>query len=267
MSQKTTKRNIRVKRFVLNCVESKNRDDDWTFEDAIDAGVVSWSAAIPDSVDLRENWWPVDYQGDTGACVGFATAYGVLRWHYVKAGWIEKTQKPSARFVWMANKETDEITSYPTTFLETSGTQTKLALGVARKYGCVLDEVLPMNGALTMMRRGAFYTEAARLRIASYHNLGHDLDVWRRWLAVHGPILTRLDVDQTWDRARLTNGRLETYLENTTRGGHAICLVGYTPDHFIVRNSWGEKWGDEGFGYASNAYAEAAFLEAYGAVL
>jgi len=33
------------------------------------------------------------------------------------------------------------------------------------------------------------------------------------------------------------------------------------------RNSWGTGWGHRGFAYASNAYAQDAFTEAYGAVL
>jgi C1A family cysteine protease len=46
---------------------------------------------------------------------------------------------------------------------------------------------------------------------------------------------------------------------------HLAGLVGYDPNLFIVRNSWGTTdWGDQGFGYASNAYASAAFTEAYG---
>ena len=68
----------------------------------------------------------------------------------------QNTDLPSARFIWMANKETDDITAYPTTFLETAGTQTKLALNVARKYGCVLEEDLPMSGQLSTMSRAAF---------------------------------------------------------------------------------------------------------------
>ena len=46
-----------------------------------------------------------------------------------------------------------------------------------------------------------------------------------------------------------------------------MALVGYTPDRFIVRNSWGTPWGDKGFGYASSAYAQAAFTESYGVAL
>jgi hypothetical protein len=256
-----------VSPFVLNCSPSTRTEEDWTFEDAIDAGVVDLKAAPPASKDLRASWWKIDSQGTTGACVGFATAYGVLQWHYVTSGRIKKSQRPSARFIWMANKETDEITTYPTTFIETAGTQTKLALNIARKFGCVLDEDLPMDGSLSPLSSAAFYSKAAQLRISSFHNLGRDLNKWRLWLANQGPILTRLGVDRTWDRATTTGGHLAQYLPNTVRGGHAVCLVGYRSDCFIVRNSWGPKWGDEGFAYASDDYAYDAFTESYGAIL
>jgi C1A family cysteine protease len=76
--------------------------------------------------------------------------------------------------------------------------------------------------------------------------------------------MVRLDVDSTWDDASFTGGKLDTYNPNSTRGGHAVALVGYTADRFIVRNSWGTGWGDKGFAYASLAYAQEAFTEAYG---
>ena len=82
----------------------------------------------------------------------------------------------------------------------------------ARKYGCVLESTLPMDGTPSSLSTEAFYARAARYRIGGYHNLG------RR-------------------------------------------------THFIVRNSWGPRWGDGGFAYALDAYAESAFDEAYGAVL
>ena len=260
------KRGPSVRRFILNCAPSSGTETDWGFEDAVAAGAVA-DAAPPPKKDLRAKWWNIRNQGTTGACVGFSTADGVLRWHFVKAGRIAQKALPSPRFIWMANKETDELTGYPTTFIESAGTQTKLALRVARSYGCVLENVLPMNGTLAKLSAPAFYTLAARLRISSYHNLGQDLGHWRSWIANNGPILTRLDVDRTWDRATQNGGHLDSYKPNTVRGGHAVCLVGYTPDHFIVRNSWGTEWGDKGFAYASNDYAQAAFTEAYGAIL
>jgi C1A family cysteine protease len=32
-------------------------------------------------------------------------------------------------------------------------------------------------------------------------------------------------------------------------GGHAVLGVGYTKTHYIFMNSWGPKWGDQGYGY------------------
>lgn len=257
---------VNTSEYILNCTPSENPELDWSLEDALSSGIVEASDKVPASIDLRQDWWPVDDQGRTGACVGFATAYGVLRWHYVKKKLLRKRQKPSARFIWMANKETDNITRYPTTFLETSGTQTKLALRVAQKYGCVPERILPIKGKRCMMSQRAFYSLAARLRISTYHNIGTKIEDWRLWLANQGPILTRLAVDQNWMQLG-SDGHLKNYDHNRLFGGHAVCLVGYTPDYFIVRNSWGKGWGNKGFAFASNAYAKAAFTEAYGAVI
>ena len=267
MARRRSQRRFSTGRYVLNCVASTGTDTDWTLEDAVAAEAIRVRQRVPRSRDLRASWWGVRNQLSTGACVGFATADGVLRWHFVDAGRMGRTDRPSPRFIWMANKETDEITSFPTTFLDAAGTQTKLALHVARRYGCVMEGDLPMSGRLSRLEPAAFYATASRYRISSYYNLGDSLDGWRRWIAFQGPILTRLNVDRTWDRAAETAGVLAEFLPAIVRGGHAVCLVGYTPDHFIVRNSWGTRWGDGGFAYASNAYAQDAFPEAYGAVL
>ena len=250
---------------ILNCNPSRDTQNDWTSATARGAGLLA-APAIPASKDLRESWWMIGNQGATGSCVGWATADGMLRWHFVKAGRLAKTDPLSTRFIWMAAKETDQYVSIPTTFIESDGTSLKAALDIARKLGVVRDAVLPFkSGQLYQGEATTFYAIAAGLKIVSYFNLGRNLPDWRAWIANHGPILTRLDVDATWDNAKTTNGNMDVYQPNTIRGGHAVALVGYTPDRFIVRNSWGTTdWGDKGFGYASVSYAQAAFTEAYG---
>ena len=79
--------------------------------------------------------------------------------------------------------------------------------------------------------------------------------------------MTALGVDDTWFNATNTHGNLDVYHPNTVRGGHCVAFVGYTPNRFIVRNSWGTGWGDNGYAYASIPYAQAAFREAYGIVV
>jgi C1A family cysteine protease len=259
----------RVKR-ILNCIPSRETERDWRLEHADQAGLLAARpAAIPASKDLRAAWWKVGNQGGSGSCVGWATADSVLRWHFVKSGRLKQSEKLAPRFTWMASKETDQFISQPTTFIEVAGTSLKAALDVSRKYGAVREQILPfVSGKLFSGEEEAFYARASQFKISSYFNLSlrrpSDMEEWRRWIATKGPILTRLNVDRTWDQAGDNAGNLDTYRADTAHGGHAIALVGYTPDRFIVRNSWGTGWGDGGFGYASLAYAEDAFTEAYG---
>lgn len=256
-NKSTTKR-------ILNCFPSRNAQNDWTMEHARAAGL-KVGAAIPSSKDRRRSWWSIGNQGATGACVGWATADSLLRWHFVKAGKIAKSELMSPRFTWMASKETDQFILRPETFIELAGTSLKAALDIARKFGSVPDSVLPFIGNVLYQGEGnAFYATASQLKIANYFNLGSNIVDWRIWIATCGPILTRLNVDDTWFDAKSTHGNLDVYDPNMTYGGHAVALVGYTPDRFIVRNSWGTTWGDKGFGYASVSYAQDAFTEAYG---
>lgn len=254
-------------RRILNCEPSRATENDWLFRHAAAASLAA--GTIPKSKDLREPWWKINDQGSTGSCVGWASADGVIRWHMVKAARLAQDDLLSPRFLWMASKETDVFDSYPSTFIESDGTSLKAALDIARKFGTVTDATLPFaSGSLYQDEAETFYAIAAQRKIASYFNLGTDLAKWRAWIAQNGPILTRLGVDSTWDNAKATKGKLSVYKPSTVRGGHAVALVGYTPTTFIVRNSWGiDTWGDKGFGYASNAYAKAAFTEAYGVSL
>jgi len=58
----------------------------------------------------------------------------------------------------------------------------------------------------------------------------------------------------------------------TSFGGHAVLVVGYRPDEsgtgsFIVRNWWGDDWGDEGYGYLPDQYVDAHGIEAWALAL
>jgi C1A family cysteine protease len=141
-------------------------------------------------------------------------------------------------------------------------------MDVCRKYGVVLETMLPFHIG-TKMYTGdpdVFFVVAAQRRSSAYFNMQKQFTKWRTWLASHGPIMVALNVDATWDNATATHGLLDMFQPITVRGGHAVCLVGYTKDgRFIVRNSWGTSWGDKGFGYASEAYINAGFFnESYG---
>jgi len=262
------KPSVKSTRRICNLVPSKGTESDWEFENAVQSGALGAVAALPPDKDLRQPWWDIGNQGETGSCVGWASTDGVMRYHLVGAGRLPKRGRVSPRFTWMASKETDEFATRPETFIEEAGTSLKAAMDICRKYGVVLESMLPFN-IDTLMYSGnesTFFASAAQRKAAAYFNLAKNLNHWRTWLATAGPIMAGVSVDATWDAATDTHGILDTFQPNTVRGGHAVCIVGYRKDgRFIIRNSWGTAWGDKGFGYASEAYVNGAFFpESYG---
>lgn len=256
---------------VFNCSESRDQREDWSLEKAKALGLSARRKTVPPAADLRAPWWNVGNQGTTGSCVGWALADSVLRYHFVKSGKLRKHEHVSVRFVWMAAKEMDHHVAYPTTFLDDAGTSAKSALKVVTKVGALKTSVLPFEGSgLIGLKEAHFLGVAGRLKVRAYFNLcrtqAGKLERFKEWLAYHGPILTRLKVDPAWNTIA-SDGQLRTYDRRRANGGHAVALVGYTPTHFIVRNSWGARWGHKGFAYASYDYASDAFHEAYGVVV
>jgi hypothetical protein len=223
-------------------------------------------AELPASVDLRRPWHPIADQGETASCVGWAVADSCVRWHLVEAGKLAPDQRLSARYVWMSAKETDQREEYPSTFLEYDGTSLKAGLDVVRKWGVPLEEELPWEGRLATTPPEQFNRSARRNRIMAYFNLHQDdrLDEWREWLAKSGPVLVLIAQDASFHAC---TGELTTFAGDTVNGSHAAALVGYTPDHFLLRSSWGTDWGDAGYARLSNAYAEQAVIESYGVMI
>ena len=46
-------------------------------------------------------------------------------------------------------------------------------------------------------------------------------------------------------------------------GGHAVLVVSYRGDEFIIQNSWGRDWGDEGFGVLPGEYVDRFGIAAW----
>jgi hypothetical protein len=257
---------------LFNVESSPAREEDW---DARKDGRLA-DADAPPAVDLREErpWYRVVDQGQTGSCVGWALADSVMRWQLVEAGRLAPRTRLSARFIWMASKEyraqrmlLDEWR--PSTFLEEAPTTAKDALEVVRRYGAVTNRTLPWEGRLNRGPVDEFFERAAEFRIAAFHSLDADdfaerARRWRQWIHQHGPVLLVVSVDREFidgpDRIVRHRPRRRPFL-------HACALAGYDEHGFIVRNSWGRRWGARGDAHVSPAWLEAAVEETYGVVV
>jgi C1A family cysteine protease len=262
---------------VLNVGPSPAREDDHTPEAAEAAGHLR-AVDPPERVDLREPWYTVRDQGKTGSCVGWALADSVMWRQLVATQRLAPDQRLSPRFMWMAAKEMrakltevkGEPAWHPTTFLEQGMTDVKSALDVARIYGAALEQELPFDDGLYTGAIEQFYESAAQRKITHYYRLDPDDDPadwflhWRRWIDQHGPVLVVVTTDKAFvDGPHL----LDAYDPDSASFNHAAALVGYAPNGFLIRSSWGEDWGQDGYVVATEDYIGQATLESYGVVV
>ena len=84
------------------------------------------------------------------------------------------------------------------------------------------------------------YEKAKDHKIKSYARVRTINDV-KKSLPINGPLYISFPVFHhgvdMWKRQ---------YRDQKMRGGHAMAIVGYDETGFIIRNSWGESWGDKG---------------------
>src|SRR5262249_40190835 len=94
----------------------------------------------------------------------------------------------------------------------------------------------------------ACYTEGRKHRITSYERL-LTLDEMRACLADGFPFVFGFTVYEAFESAAVAKTGVVPMPgpEERVLGGHAVCAVGYDDGEkrFLVRNSWGPKWGLE----------------------
>ena len=73
-----------------------------------------------------------------------------------------------------------------------------------------------------------------------------DLAILKSLLVTTGPLVVAFDV---YEDFYYYEGGVYSYTYGENEGGHAVLLVGYNDRDqcFIVKNSWGEDWGEEGY--------------------
>ena len=94
---------------------------------------------------------------------------------------------------------------------------------------------------------------AAYYKVKSYHACRTLNDIKRALAINSAPVLMGMEIFSSFEGEEIAgNGIMKMPEANEENmGGHAVLIVGYDDDKevFIVRNSWGEEWGDKGYFY------------------
>ncbi len=83
-----------------------------------------------------------------------------------------------------------------------------------------------------------------------------DTDAIDRWLTQGAPVFFTMPVDAGYQA--LSVGQVYSGPTGPILGGHAQALVGYSATEYIAINSWGDGWGDSGYGHLARDFVRSS---------
>ncbi len=127
------------------------------------------------------------------------------------------------------------------------------------QQGVCPEEMVPYNiGRFTHKPSKKAYTNALKHKALSYQRVDRDLTQMKGCLASGYPFVFGFTVYDSFEsEAVAKTGKLNLPgKQEKVVGGHAIMCVGYDDraSRFIIRNSWGDSWGMNGYFTMPYAY-------------
>ena len=210
----------------------------------------------PKKVDLRQYCSLVENQATLGSCVSNASV-GALEYLEIKNGLVDKKFENFSRLYVYYN-----IREIQGTVNEDSGGTIRDAMKALNKFGACDELIWKYDTEKFKMKPlQECYIEGEKHKITEYHRL-LTLSEMQRCLADGYPFVFGFVVYTQFEGPEVAKtGILHMPSPGEERlGGHAVCAVGYDMDAktMLVRNSWGNGWGQKGyftmpFDYISNS--------------
>ena len=212
---------------------------------------------LPKNVDLREFCSIVEDQGMLGSCTANALT-GNLE-YLDKKGITENKQprrRPSATcevyytdvsrlFIYYNERVLEGTVDYD------SGASLRDGIKTLRKQGACWEKTWPyVIEYFDKKPPKKCYVEAKKHCIESYHRI-NSLPEMLTCLAEGYPFVFGFTVYESFQSQSVAKTGVANMPKKKEKalGGHAVLAVGYNQSQkrFIVRNSWGSKWGKDGY--------------------
>jgi hypothetical protein len=203
--------------------------------------------ALPQSIDMSAQFPQPGNQGQQASCVGWAVAYALKSYQEgVERHWSLNTPDQVFSPAYIYNQiKTSANCNGGTSYVE--------ALNLLRREGVATWSTFPYDSTqCSRLPDAATKQQARQFAIADWRrvNVQDETEV-KNQLAAGFPVLAGIVVDLPL--YRLSQKNIYSQYSGQSVGGHAVVVVGYddSKNAFKIINSWGQGWGDNGFGWIS----------------
>ncbi len=207
--------------------------------------------ALPPKVDLRPSMNRVEDQADSNSCTANAIAGA---YEFLLRDHDDAPNDVSRLFIYFNARaiDSDDIAD--------QGSSIVSAIDALSEYGACDETTWPYDlGEINTEPPGDAYDQATALTLDEAQEVAVDLRAMKHCLAEGYPFVFGLSLFGSFDEAA-RNGRVPDPSDDDdareSHGLHAMLAVGYSDKSqcFVVRNSWGESWGDAGYCYIPYSY-------------
>lgn len=199
---------------------------------------------VVNKVDLRPYTNQVEDQGQLGSCTGNAIAEAIEMLYNKN----KKKVDLSRLFIYYYTRLIEGTVKYD------SGAYIRNGIKACNHYGAPLESLWPYNiSKFKSAPSSVAVTDASKRKITRYErasNFNACIDA----LTNGYPVVVGFLVYSSFMSSSVMRTGIMPYPNTRSEkllGGHAVLLVGYdnTNQRFIVKNSWGQGWGDRGYFY------------------
>jgi len=200
--------------------------------------------ALPKKVDLRKKCPPVYDQGNLNSCTANAIS-AAIQFELMKQK-AKAVFTPSRLFIYYNERVVENsVKSDP-------GAQIKDGIKSVNKQGACPETLWPyVETKVTQKPPAAAYSDALKHVTTSYQRVTRTLSQMKACLADGYPFVFGFTVYASFEEDAVAETGILNMpaLKEKKAGGHAVLAVGYDDNakRFIVRNSWGSKWGMNGY--------------------
>lgn len=182
----------------------------------------------PPLLDYRDVLLPVRNQGNQGACVAFSACV-MKEWQEKQEDNLSEYLSPQYIYNWRANKPN-------------SGMNLRNCMQILQQRGVCLEQTFPYQQWVDFVD-GSATEEANNFKITKYARVNTIEDL-KIALFKSGPCIVSFPVYNYGMHFWKSSDPKQVSI-----GGHAVAIIGYTEDSFIIQNSWSSKWGNNGYTY------------------